>query len=55
MKGLENLNSVNFSDFATKIGKNKTNFKRTIIQNLTKIDKWLNAIGLEINIKQKTD
>jgi hypothetical protein len=52
MKGIENFDNVNFSQLANKLGKSKYNLKRTIIQNLTKINEWLSLVGLRISIEK---
>lgn len=52
MKGTEHFDDVNFSQLANKLGKNKHNLKRTIVQNLTKINEWLSFVGLTISIEK---
>ena len=39
--------------YSRHIGKNPSNFKRTFLQNIAKINKWLEPLGLEIGIKDR--
>jgi hypothetical protein len=36
------------------IGENPSNFKRKLIQNVEKLNKWLEPLNLEIQIKRKS-
>ncbi len=40
--------------FAKSQDENHTNFKRKILQNINRLNKWLNPIGLEIKVVKKT-
>ncbi len=39
--------------FSKHMGKNHSNFKRTIEQNIDRLNSWINPLGLEIKIVHK--
>lgn len=40
--------------FSNSLGKNPKNFKRTFLGLIEKINKWLEPLGLEVKIVEKT-
>lgn len=37
------------------LGENPSNFKRKLVQNIDKLDKWLEPLNLEIQIAPKSE
>lgn len=44
---------LTWSDLARSVGRDPKNFKRTMMQNLDKIDSWLKEIDLITKIEKK--
>ncbi|MEC7753811.1 MAG: hypothetical protein VYB44_07260 [Bacteroidota bacterium] len=52
----EQIKSAGFNswkDYAESIGQNPSNFKRQLIKNIEKLNKWLSPINLQIQIAPK--
>lgn len=42
-----------WASFAETQGENKYNFKRKILQNIQRLNRWLNPVGIEIKMVLK--